>query len=125
MSQKLPTGNFKWVVDIDNLYTIIRSNSYDTGSTGYIVNVDLMVPKTPRFENYPLAPKNKDISTEQLSEYSRDLSNGQDIYTETSKLLLDFTNKSRYTIHIHNLMLYHKLGCEFKINEAISFDQSI
>jgi len=22
-------------------------------------------------------------------------------------------------------MLYHRLGCEFKINEAISFDQSI
>jgi len=108
-----------------NLDGIIRSNSYDNGSTGYILNVDLIVPKTPRFKNYPLAPENKDISTEQLSKYSRDLLNGQDTYTETSKLLLDFTDKTRYTIHIKNLMLYHRLGCEFKINEAISFDQLI
>jgi len=67
-SEKLPTGNFKYIEDLDNLDTIIRANSYDNGSTGYTLNVDLIVPKSPRFENYPLAPETKDLSTEQLSE---------------------------------------------------------
>jgi len=50
MSQKLPNGNFKWVEDKDNLDTITRSNSYDNGSTGYILNVDLIVPKTRKIK---------------------------------------------------------------------------
>ena len=125
MSQKLPTGNFKWVEDLEKLDKDIRSGNC---SDGHILNVELTVPKTSRFENYPLAPETKNITIEQLSDYSKHLIkkdniNG-DTYNETSKLLLDFKDKTRYTIHIKNLILYHKLGCEFKINEAISFDES-
>lgn len=124
MSEKLPTGNFKWVDDIQNLDSMIRADSYSEDQTGYILSVDLVVPKTERFENYPLAPESKDISINQLSDYSKKLLEERDNYTETEKLILDFTDKKRYTVHIKNLILYHKLGCEFKIHEAISFDQS-
>jgi hypothetical protein len=124
MSEKLPTGKFKWVSDLENLETLIRTDTYKDLETGYILSVDLIVPKTKRFENYPLAPENKDITIDQLSDYSKKLLDNQDNYTETQKLILDFTDKKRYTIHIRNLILYHKLGCEFKIHEAISFKQS-
>jgi len=79
------------------------------------------VPKTKEFENYPLAPETKTTKTEQLSAYSENLLNTGDNYSDTNKLVLDFTDKKHYVAHIKNLMLYHKLGCEFKINEAISF----
>ena len=121
MSEKLPTGNFQWVTDLESLDNIIRTNTYDDGNTGYILSVDLIVPKTKTFENYPLAPENKVITTDQLSEYSKNLNES---YSETQKLVLDFHDKQRYSIHIRNLILYHKLGCEFKIHEAISFNQS-
>lgn len=124
MSKKLPTGNFKWEENYSEIDSMIRNNTYDDGDIGYILNVDLVVPKTERFMNYPLAPESKSIAINQLSDYSKKLLEGQDSYTEVDKLMLDFTDKKNYTIHISNLILYHKLGCEFKINEVISFSQS-
>jgi len=100
MSQKLPTGNFKWVKDIDDLDKMIRSSTYEKGSTGYILNVEIIVPKHLNFKIIHLRRKIK-ISTEQLSEYSKQL---QDRYTETTKLLLDCTDKTIYTIDIKNLL---------------------
>ena len=126
MSVKLPTGNLQWVDEnqLMILDQMIRNQTYDDGDTGYILNVDLVVPKTKKFENYPLAPESKTIEIEQLSDFSKKLLETGDNYHATSKLMLDFTDKKNYVVHIKNLILYHRLGCEFKINEAISFRQS-
>jgi len=123
MSLKLPTGNLQWC-ETGKLDEMTRNQTYDDGDTGYILDVDLVVPKTTKFENYPLAPETKTIKTEQLSDYSKNLLKTGDNYTDTNKLILDSTDKTHYVVHIKNLILYHKLGCEFKINEAISFKQS-
>jgi hypothetical protein len=127
MTAKLPTGNLEWIGEnqLMSLDQMIRNQTYDVDSdSGYILNVDLVVPKTKKFENYPLAPESKTIEIEQLSEFSKKLLETGDNYHATSKLMLDFTDKKNYVIHIKNLILYHRLGCEFKINEAISFKQS-
>jgi len=61
MSLKLPTGNLQRVDEsqLINIDRMIRSQSHDNGDTGYILNADLIVPKTKKFENYPLAPETK------------------------------------------------------------------
>jgi len=126
MSHKLPYSGFKWLSEneIANLDSLIRNHNI-TGDEdiGYILSVDLEVPNSKKFENFPLAPESKIIQYDQLSDYSKALLNN-DSYPKTSKLILDFTNKQKYTIHIKNLLLYYQLGAEFKINEAISFNQS-
>jgi hypothetical protein len=99
MSEKLPSGKFKWVEDLDKLDQEIRNDTYNH-ETGYILSVDLVVLKTKRFENYPLVPVNKVITLDQLSDYSKKLLENQDSYSETQKLILDFTDKKRYTIRI-------------------------
>ena len=75
MSQKLPTGYFHWLSPnlIELLDKVIRTNTYDDSKYGYILNVDLVVPKTKKFENYPLAPENKVIKASELLDYSKTL----------------------------------------------------
>ena len=122
MSQQLPCSDFKWLTEeeILNLDSQIRNDKIKQ-DTGYILSVELIPPKSKKFENFPLAPETKKINIEALSEYSKNL---KEPYVETEKLILDFKDKSNYTIHINNLILYYKLGAEFKIIEAISFKQS-
>src|SRR5207244_8503877 len=124
MKQKLSISDFKWVEDMIEIDKKIRNNEI-TGDEdyGYILNVDLKINKDKRFNNLPLAPENKAIPNEKLSQYTKDLiENSQ--RTPNKKLILDFEDKQDYCIHIKNLILYHKLGCEFKINDVISFKQS-
>jgi len=70
MVQKLPYSDFKWLTEeeISNLDSLIRSNKI-TGEedVGYVLSVDLIVPKAKRFENFSLAPESKVIQYEQLS----------------------------------------------------------
>jgi hypothetical protein len=124
MTQKLPTHGFKWMNEreIKVVDHIIRTKKINGDEDcGFILDVDLTVPKTKRFENFPLAPESKIIKNEQLSNYSKSL-NEKSI--ENSKLVLDFQDKKNYVVHIKNLLYYHSLGCEFKINRVIQFKQS-
>lgn len=123
MSLKLPTGNLQWAIDLQNIDNTTRNETYDDADTGYILSVDLKVPKDKRFENYPLAAETKTVKTDELSKYSKALSQTVDTYIDTENIILDFTDKKNYVVHIKNLMLYHKLGCDFVTNEAISFRQ--
>ena len=124
MSQKLPIGEFKWLNEkqITMLDFVIRKNTI-TGSEdiGYILDVDLEVPKTEQFVNFPLAPESKTVKLENLSEYSKSLNEKA---IETSKLILHFQDKKNYVIHIRNLLYYFSKGCNFKINRVIQFKQS-
>ena len=130
MSQSLPTHGFKWgdqstITELDKL---IRSNKVsdllDKG-VGCVLEVDLTVPKTKKFENYPLAPETKIIKEHQLTDYMKTLlENSGEKFQESKKLILDFTDKKNYVVDLRNLDLYYKLGCEFKINRAILYHQS-
>lgn len=126
MSQKMPTGGFSWLNETqqNDLERNIRDNLIcGDEDLGYILDVDLTVPKSTRFENFPIAPEKKVITEEQLSAYSQSLLGGER-YSQTWKLIQDFKDKTNYIIHIKTLMLYCSLGADFKINRVIAFEQS-
>ena len=59
MSQKLPFAEFKWLNEKQNAmldYVIRKETLTGNENIGYILDVDLIVPKTEEFENFPLAP---------------------------------------------------------------------
>jgi hypothetical protein len=64
----------------------------------------LIVPKTKRFNNYPLALDNKGITANQLSDYGKNLL-GDDSCTETKKISLVLTDNKRCTIHTKSNVL--------------------
>ena len=127
MNQKLPTGNFEWIdkeEEIEKLEDSIKNDKINgEEDIGYCMRVDLIVPKTEKYINYPLAPENKNIEYNDLSEYSKSLLPGEKS-PESEKLILDFTDKKDYMIHIKNLIEYYKLGAKFTIKDAIKFEQS-
>jgi len=62
MSQKLPTGNFKWLHEksVKMLDCLIRNKLISADEKiGYILDVELVVPKTKKFANFPLAPEKR------------------------------------------------------------------
>jgi len=127
MMQKLPIGEFSWITDENEIKVLedkIKNNEI-TGDEdyGYCLKVDLTVPKTEHFENYPLAPESKIINYEQLSKYSQSLLSHTKKHHKSEKLILDFIDKKDYILHIKNLILYKNLGCKFKIKDAIKFKQ--
>jgi hypothetical protein len=127
MNQKLPTGNFEWIdkeEEIEKLEDSIKNDKINgEEDIGYCMRVDLIVPKTEKYINYPLAPENKNIEYDDLSEYSKSLLPDEKS-PESEKLILDFTDKKDYIIHIKNLIEYYKLGAKFTIKDAIKFEQS-
>ena len=127
MNQKLPIGEFKWIEkesDILKLQQYIK-NGWLTGDEdyGFCLRVDLIVPKTQHFMNYPLAPEPKTIPYYKLSEYSKSLLSDNKS-PESEKLILDFIDKKDYIIHYKNLIQYYKLGAGFRIKDVIQFEQS-
>jgi hypothetical protein len=126
MMQKLPIGEFTWISDeqeVQDLEQKIKNNVI-TGEEdyGYCLKVDLIVPKTPYFQNYPLAPESKTIKYDQLSDYQKGLI-GENKKYKSKKLVLDFVDKKDYIIHIKHLILIQNLGAGFRIKDAIRFKQ--
>ena len=126
MMQKLPIGEFSWIdveQEVQDLERRIKNNEI-TGEEeyGYWLRIDLIIPKTPHFENYPLAPESKTIKYDQLSDYQKNLL-GENKKYKSKKLVLDFMDKKDYFIHIKHLILCYQLGAVFKIKDAIRFKQ--
>ena len=72
MSQKLPTGDFRWIPSPE----YINLDSYDENSAkGLILEVHLEYPpELHRLHNdYPLAPGKMTVKPEMLSDYSREI----------------------------------------------------
>uniref|UniRef100_A0A2S2NAY5 DNA-directed DNA polymerase n=1 Tax=Schizaphis graminum TaxID=13262 RepID=A0A2S2NAY5_SCHGA len=106
MSKYLPTGDFKWVDNLDNFDII---NISDKSPKGYILEVDLSYPKELHdlHSDFPLAPENS-FDNEQLP-----------------KLLTTLYDKKNYIIHYETLKLYIKLGLKLeKIHRVLEFSQS-
>ena len=101
MSQKLPTGGFKWMSkqELDEW----RSNPQ-----GCILEVDLEYPRELHdlHNDYPLAPE-------------RLMMNG------VEKLIPNLNDKKRYVVHHETLKLYESLGLKIKkIHRGIKFTES-
>jgi len=127
MSQKLPTGEYKWERNPDEWTTEKILQLSDDASYGYIFEVDLKYPKELHdlHNDYPLAPESLSVSDEMLSDYSRSFL--QKYETEqlgTNKLIPNLNDKKNYTLHYRNLKLYLKLGLVLeKVHKVLSFAQ--
>ena len=125
MSQKLPTGDFRWIPSPE----YINLDSYDENSAkGLILEVDLEYPpELHRLHNdYPLAPEKMVVREEMLSDYSREILGREGMTIgKVEKLIPNLRDKEKYVLHYRNLQLYLKLGLKLKkIHCALEFSQS-
>ncbi|KAL4105173.1 hypothetical protein QTP88_020445 [Uroleucon formosanum] len=106
MSKYLPTGDFKWVDNVNNFDVM---NISDKSCKGYILEVDLSYPKELHdiHSDFPLAPE-RHFDNKQLP-----------------KLLTTLYDKKKYIIHYETLKLYINLGLKIeKIHRVLEFSQS-
>ena len=92
---------------------------------GYFIDVDLRYPENIKEEtiNFPFAPVNKKINPDKFSDYMKEIK--PDTYTQTKKLICDWSDKKNYLIHYRMLKFYNRHGMIIdKVHEIISFKQS-
>lgn len=144
MCQYLPFGDFKWLTSDQfefNEPIVIGGRSWDlrTGmldkilntpedsKTGYILEVDLEYPKElhDAHNDYPLAPEQKTIDNDMLSEYAFNLKESLNMNNaNVPKLVPNLMNKQKYVLHYRNLQYYLKKGMKLtKVHRAIQFSQ--
>ena len=110
MSQKLPTGDFKWEESNYNW-----RNPPD--ERGCIIECDLEYPLNTKFktQKFPLAPEKLKIRKEDLSDYQLNCLSVKDKKIgNVSKLILNLKDKEKYVIHYELLKYYEKLGLKVK-----------
>ena len=121
MSQKLPTGDFKWEEE-ENYYKNIPEGR------GCLVECDLKYTGTCKKKTmkYPLAPEHLVATEDMLSDYQLNLLEKQDTKLgKTEKLFLTLYNKKKYIVHHSILQEYIKLGLKVtKVYRTISFKES-
>jgi hypothetical protein len=120
MSQPLPNGEFKWVEDPDN----INIDDYlDDEGRGMVLEVDMEYPEELHdlHNGYPLAPESKEIKSEMLSDYAREISEKYNISvggirctckeSETVHRPRDETNEGTQSSHIQAIKMVSRLHC--------------
>jgi len=123
----LPYSNFKWLKE-KTYQSVDWSKVKTEGDKGYILEVDLEYPQKYHIahDNFPLAPENIEISTENLSPYAKkalEQCSGTTKYKDT-KLSATFHDRKNYIIHFKNLKLYLSLGMKLtKIHRVVEFKQ--
>ena len=105
MSEKIPTGNFRWLskeeVDMFSVHNIDAE-----GETCYILDVDLQYPKATHdlHNDYPLAVECKYIEEADLSPYNQYfLKEHNEKFKSTKKLCPDLKDKKNYVCSLKNL----------------------
>jgi hypothetical protein len=125
MSQPLPSGEFEWVEDTDNINLDDYIN--DEGR-GMVLEVDMEYPsKLHDLHNgYPLAPESMKIKPEMLSDYARNIAEKFKLTVgEVHKLVTSLGSRKNYVVHVRNLKLYTDLGMKLtKVHRAVTFKQS-
>lgn len=125
MSQSLPTGEFEWVTNDQELDTIM-THPLDS-EIGYIVEVDLDYPSNihDAHNDYPLAPESLHIKEEWLSAKQKELLGNRKYLLNINKLTPNLFHKKKYVTHYRNLQFYVSQGLVLrKIHRALKFKQS-
>ena len=123
MSEYLPYDEIKFVRNV-KLEDIL--NTPDDSDIGYFIEVDLKYPDNikEKTKNFPFAPVNKKINPDNFSDYMKTIK--LDTYTQTSKLICDWSDKKNYLVHYRMLKFYIRHGMEVvKVHNVISFKQSM
>ena len=121
MSQKLPTGDFKWEDNPDYYKNIPEGR-------GCIVECDLeyTIKAKNKTRKFPLAPEHMIVKEKMLSKYQLNLMEKLDIKLgKEKKLLLTLYDKKKYIVHHELLKYYESLGLKVtKVHRTISFKES-
>ena len=97
----------------------------DDSIIGYFIDVDLTYPDNvkEKTKNFPFAPENKKINPDEFSDHMEE--NKFDTYTQTKKMICDWSDKKNYLIHYRMLKFFVRYGMIVdKVHEIISFKQS-
>ena len=131
MSERLPTGNFKWLNNLPDTPEEIEfflSKYTEDSDKGIILEVDLEYQKELHqlHNDYPCAPEKKIITDELLSDYARKIKEEHSVSSgKVPKLVTTLNDKEKYVSHYRNLQLYLSLGIRIKkIHRGVEFDQS-
>ena len=108
MSQPLPTGEFKWLKNVDSFNIHSIGPDY---KKGYILEVDLEYPKELHDSHnaFPLAPESIIVPKEWMSNYQLELLRDRPA-PKVYKLTPNLRNKFKYVLHYRNLQLYLQLS---------------
>ena len=105
MSEYLPYDEIEFDrnVELENIF-----NTLDDGDVGYFIEVDLEYPDIikEKTKNFPFAPENKKINHDIFSDYMK--TSKPDTFTQTKKLICDWSDKKNYLIHYRILNFYDR-----------------
>ena len=122
VSEPLPYDEIKFDQNV-NLEDIL--NTPDDSDIGYFVEADLIYPDNikEKTKNFPFAPLNKKVNPDNINDYMKEIKPGT--YTQTKKLLCDWSDKKNYLVHYRILKFYIRHGMIVdKVHDIISFKQS-
>lgn len=126
MQQLLPYDNFTWLTDKEIRDLDVEKFDVE-GKMGLILEVDLEYPHHihDSHADYPVAPDMLEISSAQISDYSKQFLNSHNItFSKQKRLAPNLYDKEKYIVHIKNLQLYLSLGLVLKkIHRGIQFSQ--
>ena len=121
MSQSLPYDEIKFDKSV-KLEDIL--NTPDDSDIGYFIEVDLKYPdnRKQKTKHFSFVPVNKEINPDDFSDYMKKIK--PSTYTQTKKLICDWTNKRNYLIRYKMLKFCIRYGMIVdKNHEIISFKQ--
>ena len=123
MCEPLPYDKIKY--DNNNVTLEVILNTPDDSDIGYFIETDLIYPVIIRekTKNFPFAPVNKKINPDNFNDYMKEYK--PDPYTQTKKLIFDWSDKKNYLVHHRMLKFYIRHGMVVdKVQNIISFRQS-
>ena len=121
MSESLPYHEIKFDGNV-KLEDIL--NTLDDSDIGYFIEVDstYLVNIKEKTEIFPFAHEIKKVILDEFSYYMKKII--PDTYTQSKKLICDWSDKKNYLIHYRMLKFYVRSGIIVdKVNEIISFKQ--
>ena len=128
MSQMLPYDEIEmWRGHPDKCWNWLEEilNTLDDSDIGYFLEVDLKYPDNIKEKSkiFPFCSENKKIDPDKYNDYMKKIKPKN--YTNSKKLICDWTDKKKYLIQYRMLTFYvtHGMVVE-KIHEIISFKQS-
>ena len=109
MSEPVPYDEIKFDKNV-KLETIL--NNPNDSDIGYFIEVGLKYPDNikEKTKHFPFAPVNKKIIREDFSDYMKKIK--PDFYTQTKKLICDWSDKKIYLVHYRMLKFLIDMGWE-------------
>jgi hypothetical protein len=125
MSEKLPTGDYKWDPEAPAVEELMAFHA--DGDRGLFVDCDLDYPEHLHdlHNDYPMAVQKMLVTDEMLSPFTRTLGTATGRTPDkVEKLIPNLMNKKNYVCHIKNFQYYVKAGLvPTKIHRVLSFKQ--